>query len=245
MQSVIMDEQSMVVAYDNKRGEPRRSPDIAREAEGDCINCKRCVKACPTGIDIRNGTQMECIACTMCIDACDEIMTKLKQPKGLIRYTSEKQLNGEPKKLRFRNFLYLIILIGLVTGGVVSLSKRQELRVQYIRGSQSPFQTSKVGDKIEVINHYALKLNYYGAEKYTIDLQIDDRNLREQIEVVSPSLPLDMEEQNEEAIIFFKFSPSILNNGQLKIKVNVLNAVDEDFPTLLKQTEVNLVGPIK
>jgi cytochrome c oxidase accessory protein FixG len=245
MQSVIMDEQSMIVAYDNKRGEPRRSPDIAREAEGDCINCKRCVKACPTGIDIRNGTQMECIACTMCIDACDEIMTKLKQPKGLIRYTSEKQLNGEPKKLRFRNFLYLIILIGLVTGGVVSLSKRQELRVQYIRGSQSPFQTSKVGDKIEVINHYALKLNYYGAEKYTIDLQIDDRNLREQIEVVSPSLPLDMEEQNEEAIIFFKFSPSILNNGQLKIKVNVLNAVDEDFPTLLKQTEVNLVGPIK
>jgi polyferredoxin len=94
MQSVLMDANSLVIAYDKKRGEPRRGT-TARENEGDCINCYACVKVCPTGIDIRRGTQLECIACTNCIDACDEIMDKVKKPRGLIRYSSENQTTGE------------------------------------------------------------------------------------------------------------------------------------------------------
>ena len=85
-QSVVMDDASMIVAYDKKRGEPRRSKYISKESEGNCINCNHCVKACPTGIDIRQGTQMECIACTMCIDACDTIMTKVNKPEIFQQY---------------------------------------------------------------------------------------------------------------------------------------------------------------
>jgi len=107
----------MIVAYDEKRGEPRRNPkEVPSEDEGDCINCKRCVKACPTGIDIRKGTQMECIACTQCIDACDEIMGKLKKPAGLIRYTTENELQDKENKRSPRTYIYLsaifIILLG-------------------------------------------------------------------------------------------------------------------------------------
>ena len=109
MQSVMMDENSLVIAYDKKRGEPRRgSQGISKEAEGDCINCYNCVKVCPTGIDIRHGSQLECIACTNCIDACDEIMEKIKKPKGLIRYSSENELNGIKKnKFNIRSFIYV------------------------------------------------------------------------------------------------------------------------------------------
>jgi cytochrome c oxidase accessory protein FixG len=98
MQSVMMDANSLVVAYDNTRGEPRRGL-TTKENEGDCINCYACVKVCPTGIDIRRGTQLECIACTNCIDACDEIMDKVKRPRGLIRYSSETLLNGGVHKI--------------------------------------------------------------------------------------------------------------------------------------------------
>jgi polyferredoxin len=111
MQSVFMDESTKVVGYDPKRGEPRRGVAKTKEDEGDCINCFRCVKACPTGIDIRRGTQqLECINCTMCIDACDEIMEKLKKPSGLIRYTSENELEGKPEKKSFRVYIYAAAL---------------------------------------------------------------------------------------------------------------------------------------
>lgn len=111
-QSVLMDEDSMVVGYDVKRGEPRRgstpsmatevTPAVATEAiavasaphveTGDCINCYQCVQVCPTGVDIRRGVQMECVACTACIDACDTIMDRVNKPRGLIRYTSYNDL---------------------------------------------------------------------------------------------------------------------------------------------------------
>jgi cytochrome c oxidase accessory protein FixG len=98
LQSVLLDKNSMVVAYDYKRGEPRG---IARKdvetSVGDCIDCHACVKVCPTGIDIRNGVQMDCVGCTACIDACDSIMDKIGKPKGLIRYASENSISdGTP-----------------------------------------------------------------------------------------------------------------------------------------------------
>ncbi|MBP8067359.1 MAG: cytochrome c oxidase accessory protein CcoG, partial [Pedobacter sp.] len=101
LQSVLLDRNSMIVAYDYKRGEPRGHAKH-QENLGDCIDCHQCVKVCPTGIDIRNGVQMECVACTACIDACDHIMDKLDKPRGLIRYASENTIaNGEP--LRYTN----------------------------------------------------------------------------------------------------------------------------------------------
>jgi cytochrome c oxidase accessory protein FixG len=118
-----------VIGYDAKRGEPRGkfsnvgSPlagaDRARasaltyqQPQGDCVDCFRCVHACPTGIDIRHGLQMECIGCTACIDACDDVMTRLQRPRGLIRYDSQNGFNGRPTRwVRPRTWLYFALLV--------------------------------------------------------------------------------------------------------------------------------------
>lgn len=115
LQGVLLDQKSIVVAYDFKRGEPRGK--INEKGRGDCISCKKCVHVCPTGIDIRNGTQLECINCTACIDACNAIMQKVNQPRGLIRYasfngiTQGEKLSLNPRILGYSSILTLIILL--------------------------------------------------------------------------------------------------------------------------------------
>jgi cytochrome c oxidase accessory protein FixG len=112
LQSVLLDDHSLVIGYDAKRGEPRAkagTPDA-----GACIDCNRCVQVCPTGIDIRQGLQIECIACAACVDACDEVMDKVNRPRGLVRYDSTAAFNGgRTRWLRPRIWLY----VGLLTVG--------------------------------------------------------------------------------------------------------------------------------
>ncbi len=104
LQSAFTDDDTITVGYDHLRGEPRGP---AGKVEGDCIDCRRCVNVCPTGIDIRNGLQLECVACTACIDACDDIMLKIGKPKGLIRYDSMNAFSGRKRRLlRPRVFIY-------------------------------------------------------------------------------------------------------------------------------------------
>jgi cytochrome c oxidase accessory protein FixG len=125
LQSVLIDDHSMVIGYDAKRGEPRGprpaglNVNAAGEALGDCVACNRCVQVCPTGIDIRQGLQIECIGCAACIDACDEIMAKVKKPAGLIRYDSLEGLAGRITRwLRPRTAVYALLL--LVGAGVAT-----------------------------------------------------------------------------------------------------------------------------
>ncbi|WMX13999.1 cytochrome c oxidase accessory protein CcoG [Aureispira sp. CCB-E] len=120
LQGVLLDEHSIVVAYDYKRGENRakfrKNEDRAAQAKGDCVDCHQCVNVCPTGIDIRNGTQLECVHCTACMDACDSIMDKLSMPGGLIRYTSEYHIKNESKlKLNKRTIGFSLLLIALTS----------------------------------------------------------------------------------------------------------------------------------
>lgn len=127
LQGVLLDRNSMIVAYDHKRGEPRgkfKKDKAAIQHLGDCIDCFQCVKVCPTGIDIRNGTQMECVGCTACIDACDKMMVATHRPKGLIRYASENGITeGKPLRytgrMKFYTFL-LLLITGLLTFLLVS-----------------------------------------------------------------------------------------------------------------------------
>src|SRR5690606_16046296 len=127
MQSVLLDKKSIVVAYDHKRGEGekgrkkfRKDEDRTALGHGDCIDCFQCVNVCPTGIDIRNGTQLECVNCTACIDACDDIMEKVNYPKGLIRYASEDNIEKQSKFTftpRLKGYTaILFILTGLLIG---------------------------------------------------------------------------------------------------------------------------------
>jgi cytochrome c oxidase accessory protein FixG len=115
LQSVLLDRQSLIVGYDPRRGEPRSKPKKklpVLQQRGDCVDCGACVATCPTGIDIRDGLQMECIGCAQCIDACDAVMDKVKQPRGLIGYTSQAVLAGETRRLlRPRTIIYPALLV--------------------------------------------------------------------------------------------------------------------------------------
>lgn len=138
MQSVLMDEHSLVVGYDVGRGEPRGK--LSEKDKGDCIDCKRCVVVCPTGIDIRNGLQLDCIACTACIDACDEIMDKVKRPRGLIRYDSLAGLAGQKRRLVRPRTLVLTAL--LFVGAIVfafAVSKRSDFEANLLRLPGAPY----------------------------------------------------------------------------------------------------------
>ncbi|MEM8600443.1 MAG: cytochrome c oxidase accessory protein CcoG [Bacteroidota bacterium] len=149
-QSVLMDEDSLIVSYDFTRGEPRgkgkKQPDGPRinkktgQALGDCVDCYACVRTCPTGIDIRDGLQMECIACTQCIDACDAIMDKMDLPRGLIRYTSEHALDGQKTRVvRPRTVLYTLFFGALVTALSVGVATRGSYDVNVGRAVGQPF----------------------------------------------------------------------------------------------------------
>lgn len=118
LQGVLLDKNSIVVGYDFKRGEERGrlQKNQIQEGKGDCIDCKLCVHACPTSIDIRNGTQLECVNCTACIDACDDVMLKINKPKGLIRYTSYNAIReGAAKIFTPRVAGYSVVLVALVS----------------------------------------------------------------------------------------------------------------------------------
>ena len=147
-QSVMVDADTMIVTYDQKRGEPRgkrsKKADPTELGLGDCIDCTLCVQVCPTGIDIRNGLQYMCIGCGACIDACDDVMEKMNYPKGLIRYTSENSISmglskKEERKRLFkpRTLVYLTLLVIFITGIVTSLALRNELRFDVVRDRNS------------------------------------------------------------------------------------------------------------
>ena len=162
-QSVLLDENSIVVAYDNVRGEKRGrykrlQPVEERRAEGhgDCVDCKMCVQVCPTGIDIRNGTQMECVNCTACIDACNTVMEKVGLPRGLIRYASENNIKrGEKLKLTPRLIIYTVILFALTGLLAFLLLSRSPVEAQLLRSPGTLYQTMPNGD---ISNLYLMKV---------------------------------------------------------------------------------------
>lgn len=138
LQSVLTDDDTYIIGYDDTRGEPRgRKSDPGR---GHCIDCRRCVDVCPTGIDIRNGLQLECIGCANCIDACNDVMGKLRQPTGLIRYDSLAGFSGKKRRLwRPRVALYaMLLLLGALVAGV-ALSARQPMMVAVLRFPGLPY----------------------------------------------------------------------------------------------------------
>jgi cytochrome c oxidase accessory protein FixG len=158
LQGVLLDQDSIVIAYDHKRGEPRvkiKKNEIQSD-KGDCIDCHLCVDVCPTGIDIRNGIQLECVNCTACIDACDEVMLKINRPKKLIKYAS---LNGIENKTKFkitpRMMLYSVILVVLL--GILGylLSIRTDYSVNVLRTPGMLFQEQPNG---KVSNVYDLNI---------------------------------------------------------------------------------------
>jgi cytochrome c oxidase accessory protein FixG len=157
LQGVLLDPNSVIVGYDYNRGEPRGK--LKHEASvqtGDCIDCHLCVNVCPTGIDIRNGTQLECINCTACIDACDSIMEKIQKPSGLIRYTSENSIkNGIKFKITSRVAGYIVVLSVLLITLITLLVMRSDISTTVLRTPGLMYQKT---DDTHISNIYNIQL---------------------------------------------------------------------------------------
>jgi cytochrome c oxidase accessory protein FixG len=138
LQSAMTDRDTMVIGYDFNRGEPRGK--ASDPSNGDCIDCKRCVVVCPTGIDIRNGLQMECVGCAACVDACDEIMEKVDRPTGLVRYDSLNGLEGKSKRVRRpRLYFYGGIATLWLVGAAFAFNQSSEFEANVLRHEGAPF----------------------------------------------------------------------------------------------------------
>ena len=138
LQSALIDDDSLIIGYDEGRGEPRGP--AKKEGVGDCIDCIRCVQVCPTGIDIRQGLQMECIGCANCIDACDTIMAKLNRPKGLIRYDSQAGLAGKKRRfIRPRIFIYAALMLAGATAFTLSAMQLRSANMNIVRMPGRPY----------------------------------------------------------------------------------------------------------
>ncbi|MGA9650044.1 cytochrome c oxidase accessory protein CcoG [Pedobacter sp.] len=155
LQGVLLDNQSLIVAYDEKRGEPRGkiSKDFKDSLKGDCVDCGLCVQVCPTGIDIRKGTQLECVNCTACIDACDEVMLKLSKPKRLIGfYNNDYIKDGKPFKAGLKGYGYAVVLFIAVVLFSSLIYKRQNVETTVLRASGTLFQTRPDGTVSNLYN---------------------------------------------------------------------------------------------
>ena len=176
MQGVLLDRNSIVISYDYKRGEPRGkyNPLEVREStgKGDCIECSSCQIVCPTGIDIRNGTQLECINCTACIDACDAVMRRVNKPEGLIRYASESSI-ADNQKLKFnaRILFYSAILTGLLVLIAFLFSIRTDIEATILRAKGSMYQEY---DSTHYSNIYMIQVINKTRNALPVELKLDE-----------------------------------------------------------------------
>ncbi|HWQ34695.1 MAG TPA: cytochrome c oxidase accessory protein CcoG [Blastocatellia bacterium] len=182
-QSALVDANTIVVAYDFKRGEPRgRLVRIEKRLQsndplpqrGDCVDCKQCVEVCPTGIDIRNGIQLECVNCTACIDACNAVMDKIKKPRGLIRFTSQTAITeGHSRWLTPRVLSYAAVWLVITSLFLVFFFRRPMTEVLILRQPGTLAQQQANGD---FINFYVLQL----VNKHNYDVPIEVKLLSPQ-----------------------------------------------------------------
>ncbi|WP_316851255.1 cytochrome c oxidase accessory protein CcoG [Pedobacter agri] len=177
LQGVLLDNQSLVVAYDFTRGEPRGH--LQRNANaltaGDCIDCGLCVQVCPTGIDIREGTQLECVNCTACIDSCNEVMLKINRPKSLIGLFNQDFINErKPYKVGLKSYGYAAVLFAVLMVFSSLIYKREDIQTTVLRASGTLYQ-SRGADKTsnlynaELINKTNKDLRFTFRSKETGD----------------------------------------------------------------------------
>lgn len=224
LQSVLTDKKSLTVAYDYKRGEPRGK--LRKNTErtiGDCIDCKQCVFVCPTGIDIRNGTQLECVQCTACIDACDDIMDTVGMPKGLIRYATEEAIQtGKPQRFPMRAIGYSVIL--MVLWGVLgfALVTRTDTRTNLLRAPGTPYQELPDGS---VKNLYTYKI--FNRTNEAVKPVIRLEGIEGDLQYIGNPPALVEKGKSCEGSVFITIKGSKLGKRKTELKLAVLTGGDK------------------
>ena len=242
MQGVLLDNKSINVAYDHVRGEGEtgrgkfnKNEDRAATGKGDCIDCKVCVHVCPTGIDIRNGTQLECINCTACIDECDTIMEKVGLPKGLIRYASEDEIVKKEKfKLTSRMKGYiavLAILLGVLTG-MLFLRNDVEATILHLPGQL--FQ-HKGENLTNVYTYKVMNKTAHDFNKVTFKV-VNPKKAT--ISMVGNSFTKVPKQNLAKGTVFIEIHPAFLTGDKTEVEIEVYNE-----GKLIETTTTNFIGP--
>jgi len=235
LQGVLLDKNSMIVAYDYKRGEERKKFNKKEErTAGDCIDCHQCVKVCPTGIDIRNGTQMECVGCTACIDACDHMMESVGFKKGLIRYASENGIaNHEKLHYTRRMKMYtglLIVLVGLLTTLLLS---QKEVKATVMRTPGLLFQ-EKGTDSIS--NLYNIKVVNKTMNDIPLTVKLENENGT--VQMIGNTIHVKKEGQGAGSFFI------ILPKQTIKQRKTVLHVGLYEGDKKITVVKTNFLGPI-
>lgn len=242
LQGVLLDNKSIIVAYDHKRGEKekgrakfKKNEDREASGKGDCIDCFQCVQVCPTGIDIRNGTQLECINCTACIDACDSMMEAVDLPKGLIRYASEENIE---KKAKFRFTPRLkgyTVVLGILTAVLVGmLFVRSEVEARILR---LPGQLYEHKENNIISNVFTYKL----VNKTTADFGDIEFRLMSHPGTVKPVQDKEIVvpgQELSEGTLFIEINASALEDEKEKVEIGIYSG-----DRLIETTKTMFMGP--
>ena len=237
LQGVLLDQNSMVVAYDYARGESRgkfkKGEDRQAAKKGDCIDCMQCVHVCPTGIDIRNGTQLECINCTACIDECDHMMESVGLEKGLIRFVSENGIkNRKPFEWTRRVKSYTALLALMVIVLTTLLITRKDFETTIVRQRGTTFQLASDG---RITNIFEINLINKTNKAYNVQLQLDEPE--GEIKTVVKSIELKKENYIKERFIV-EIPLSKIENGKKILHIRVIGN-----GRLIQTVKTKFIGP--
>jgi polyferredoxin len=214
LQSVLIDADSLAIGYDAGRGEPRGK--VSDPNAGACVECKRCVVVCPTGIDIRNGLQVDCIACTACIDACDQVMDKLGRPRGLIRYASTRALlGGATRFVRPRMLIYCGLGLAGIVAATLAFRTHEAFEANLLRlpGAPYVFDGGNVRDSFEV--HVVNKTAE--AHVYAISVEADSSAAQ----FVLPIAALRLAPMSDQRVPLFVTEATAQYHGDFAVRVHV------------------------
>jgi len=218
LQSVLLDDKTLVVGYDYKRGDPREKHGRKRsDKAGDCIDCAQCVDVCPTGIDIRNGLQLECINCTACIDACNNVMQKIGKEKDLIGYHSMEGIEkGEKFKLNTRRKMYISLICVLVFGLILLLSTRSDVQASILRTPGLEFNMKSDGT---VENLYNISVLNKTFKPMNVEMRLE--NMEGKITIIGGTEILAPAEDMNQGIISIEIPKTALHETDNPIKIGV------------------------
>jgi cytochrome c oxidase accessory protein FixG len=214
LQSVLTDNDTLVIGYDQRRGEPRGK--AKEEHRGDCVDCGRCVVVCPTSIDIRNGLQLECVGCSACVDACDDVMTKLQRPTGLIRYDSQNGLNSLPKRfLRPRIYVYALLGVVGLTVAAFAFRARTPFEANLLRLQGALFVMDPVAHRVR----NAVELHLVNKHAASTVFRVSGTSAQD-LEYVIPMAQVTLGSLEERRIPIFVLAPDDGVPRTIRIRVD-------------------------